>query len=319
MLRTLSSLSFCVIALLLAAPPAPAQDAPDSRDPPVVGGRFPGAIITAYDQAPFRRYTLITGKVPRPGALDGTLDLLGRVTTVTYRIAASHTTIEVDRHYARQLGDLGFTTLYGCAAAACGGQFFNRALTPDTPGFTGNEAEQQYRAARLDRPEGPVYAAVYVVRDLTAGGPNPAPINARVTVIETAQGQAPQFAVDAGEMETTIANQGSVPLYTVLFEPDGTDILPGSEAALEEVSRLLSDHPDLQLYVVGHTDAAGSLQQSLDLSQRRATALVAALVDRYGIDASRLEAHGVGPLAPLASNQTEDGRALNRRIELVAR
>lgn len=318
MLRIFSCLSFCLITLLLAAP-APARDRADSRDPPVIGGRFPDAAITAYDEKAFARYTLVTGRVPRPGASDSTIDLLGRVTTVTYRIPANHTTIEVARHYGKLLGELGFTTLYRCAAAACGGQFFNRALVPDTPGFTGNEAEQHYIAARLDQPEGAVFVAVYVVRDLTEGGPDPKPINVRLTVIETAQGQSPLFAVDAGEMETTIANQGAVPLYAIFFAADGSDILPGSETALEEVKRLLTDNPGLQLYVVGHTDNAAPLAHSLELSQRRAAAVVAALVERYGIDAARLEAHGVGPLAPLASNRTEDGRALNRRIELVER
>jgi OOP family OmpA-OmpF porin len=82
------------------------------------------------------------------------------------------------------------------------------------------------------------------------------------------------------------------------------------------VARLLKADAGLKVFVVGHTDNAGALEGNMKLSQDRAQAVVQALV-RSGIDAARLRAYGDGPYAPVTSNDTEAGRAKNRRVELV--
>jgi outer membrane protein OmpA-like peptidoglycan-associated protein len=71
------------------------------------------------------------------------------------------------------------------------------------------------------------------------------------------------------------------------------------------------------LYVVGHTDNQSALDMNMDLSRRRADSVVTVLTSKYGVAAARLRALGDGPSAPLASNDTEEGRAKNRRVELV--
>ena len=91
-----------------------------------------------------------------------------------------------------------------------------------------------------------------------------------------------------------------------------------SDAALKEIAKLLQQTPTLKLFVVGHTDGVGTLASNMDLSKRRADAVVAALTTKYGVAAARLVAQGCGPLAPVVSNASEDGRAKNRRVELVA-
>lgn len=80
----------------------------------------------------------------------------------------------------------------------------------------------------------------------------------------------------------------------------------------------LQGAPETGVYVVGHTDGVGGLDDNMELSRRRAEAVVEALVG-HGIEAARLTALGVGPAAPVASNATEEGRARNRRVELVVR
>ena len=75
----------------------------------------------------------------------------------------------------------------------------------------------------------------------------------------------------------------------------------------------------MKLWVVGHTDSTGEYEMNMDLSRRRAAAVIAALTGGHGIAADRLQPAGVGPLAPVASNDTEEGRAKNRRVELVKR
>ncbi len=125
--------------------------------------------------------------------------------------------------------------------------------------------------------------------------------------------------VDAAAMAVSIGETGSVRLDNVYFEFAAATLTAESDAAIAEMARLLGDNPELEIYVVGHTDSVGAYETNLDLSRRRAEAVVQALVSRHGIEATRLVPAGVGPLAPVASNATEAGRAENRRVELVAR
>jgi OOP family OmpA-OmpF porin len=80
---------------------------------------------------------------------------------------------------------------------------------------------------------------------------------------------------------------------------------------------MLKQNPGMKVYVVGHTDNVGTLASNLDLSKRRAASVVQSLTTQYGVSAAQLQSFGDGPHAPVASNHSEDGRALNRRVELV--
>lgn len=139
-----------------------------------------------------------------------------------------------------------------------------------------------------------------------------------LTVVEE-QAMTQQVMANAATMSADIERTGKVAVYGIFFDIDQAVIKPESEPTLQEIAQLLEESTDLELFVVGHTDATGSFEHNLELSRERAAAVVEALVSRYGIDRSRLEAHGVGPLAPVSSNTSEDGRAKNRRVELVAR
>lgn len=85
------------------------------------------------------------------------------------------------------------------------------------------------------------------------------------------------------------------------------------------MAKLLDGRPDLNVYIVGHTDMRDGFAHNRSLSQNRARAVVDALADKYGISRARMEGHGVGPLAPQANNSNDSGRAKNRRVVLVAR
>lgn len=106
-------------------------------------------------------------------------------------------------------------------------------------------------------------------------------------------------------------------LYGILFDFNKSDIKPQSKPALDEIARYLAADPARRLHVVGHTDGVGGFDFNIKLSQARADAVVAELVRSYGIAAGRLKGNGVGMLAPIASNATDEGRAQNRRVELV--
>lgn len=126
-----------------------------------------------------------------------------------------------------------------------------------------------------------------------------------------------EIVADAASLERDIALTGHAAVYGIFFDFDKDKVKPESKAALDEVAKLLTADPDMKLYVVGHSDSKGKLDYNLDLSLRRAKAMVAHLTAAYNISASRLAAHGVGPLSPVLSNKDESGRAKNRRVELV--
>ena len=100
---------------------------------------------------------------------------------------------------------------------------------------------------------------------------------------------------------------------------DKADVKPESTPTLQEIANLLKKDSKLNLYVVGHTDMTGGFDHNMDLSRRRSAAVVKELTTKFGINSSRLTSDGVGPLAPVATNETDDGRKLNRRVELVAK
>jgi len=122
--------------------------------------------------------------------------------------------------------------------------------------------------------------------------------------------------VKAADIAEALASKGSIDLYGIFFDVDKTDIKPDSTKTLDEVASLLKIDRSLKLEISGHTDNTGTAEHNMKLSDGRAHAVVDALVKNYGIEAARLEAKGYGDTKPVASNDSEDGRAKNRRVEL---
>lgn len=122
---------------------------------------------------------------------------------------------------------------------------------------------------------------------------------------------------NAEALKGGLAEAGHVEVPGIFFDFNKSDVKPESKPALEEIAKLLKANPSMKVWVVGHTDSVGTLEANLKLSEARAAAVAKALVADYGISAARLKGTGVGPLSPLASNKSEEGRAKNRRVELV--
>jgi outer membrane protein OmpA-like peptidoglycan-associated protein len=126
-----------------------------------------------------------------------------------------------------------------------------------------------------------------------------------------------EVVANAEAMGNDINATGHVSVYGIYFDTGKSEIKPESDAAISEIAKLLKNDGALKLYVVGHTDNVGSFDSNMKLSKDRAEAVAKALSGKHGIDASRLKSHGVASLAPVTSNATEDGKAKNRRVELV--
>jgi OOP family OmpA-OmpF porin len=136
-----------------------------------------------------------------------------------------------------------------------------------------------------------------------------------VTIVET-QAMRQDVTADAAAMGKDIAATGKTVIYGIYFDTGAATVKPESEPALTEMTKLLKNSPNLKAYIVGHTDNAGTLELNLKLSTDRAGSVVKALI-AHGIAAGRLKAAGVGPYCPIGPNSSEEGRAQNRRVELV--
>jgi outer membrane protein OmpA-like peptidoglycan-associated protein len=122
---------------------------------------------------------------------------------------------------------------------------------------------------------------------------------------------------DAASFGNDLKSTGHVAVYGIYFDTGKYVLKPESTPALKEVAKLLGADPSLKLWVVGHTDSVGPADANMQLAHARAQAVVTALTTTHAVSPGRLKAHGVGPLAPVASNDAEEGRAKNRRVELV--
>lgn len=147
--------------------------------------------------------------------------------------------------------------------------------------------------------------------ELTAYGPKP-----NLIIIEK-QAMEQEVTANADAFASDIRRTGHAAVYGIFFDFNKAVLKPESKAALTEIARMLKADPGLKVHVVGHTDNVGGLETNMKLSLDRANAVVQELVAAHGIAAARLKAGGVGPLAPVAANDSEEGRAKNRRVELV--
>lgn len=136
------------------------------------------------------------------------------------------------------------------------------------------------------------------------------------TIIEREE-MAQTIEASAEVFSNDLKNTGRAAVYGIYFDTGKSDIKPESTPAIEEIAKMLNADAALKIYVVGHTDNVGALDNNIRLSQARADAVVQALAGSHAIAASRLKAFGSGPYSPVASNDAETGRAKNRRVELV--
>jgi outer membrane protein OmpA-like peptidoglycan-associated protein len=131
------------------------------------------------------------------------------------------------------------------------------------------------------------------------------------------QAMVQEVKANAAALQSALAADGHAAVGGIFFDTGLAVVKPESGPALAEIARLLASEKALKVRVIGHTDSTGALEANLKLSQARAEAVVQELTTQHQVAPDRLTAHGVGPLAPAASNRTEEGRTRNRRVELV--
>jgi len=135
-----------------------------------------------------------------------------------------------------------------------------------------------------------------------------------LTIVDQ-EGFKKRLTFSAKEMKDELDKEGHVAIYGIHFDFDKDDLKVGSEKVLTEMVKLMKKNPELRIEIQGHTDSVGGRVYNQKLSRRRAST-VRDYLCLYGIDPARMTIRGFGPDQPVTGNDTEKGRALNRRVEL---
>jgi OOP family OmpA-OmpF porin len=266
-----------VMGLCAATALAQDKDADGSKDHPMFS-RMPGYYIEEYDAQDFSSFELET---------DPPRKVEGRYWKISYWL----------KEGARKVGPVQLARNYTDLMTRRGG----RKLLDDVDASGGTAIAQM-----------PVEGKTLY---LQIGISNSGEVYDLYVVEEAAMEQKVEFT--AMELARTLNDKGSVALHNILFDTGKATLKPESAAALGPVGELLKSDAALNLEIQGHTDNAGQPAANLKLSQDRAAAVKAYLVQTFAIPAARLTTSGFGDTRPVAPNTAETGRAQNRRVELV--
>jgi outer membrane protein OmpA-like peptidoglycan-associated protein len=297
--------------------------------------RYAGSVILGYRFREFDEQVMPLAPVK---LVDGKwkaakeLRVEGQATRLLYLIPEGRSTLEVARNYQDQLSRAGFQVVYTCAGGECDTILSAFLYPPGGRLRYGNSAswdladmalasviqDSRYMVLKRTGTDGEAHVSLFVgVNNFHIPPELEMRTIALLDVVVKAGMDAGMVTVDAATMSREMSQAGHVALYGILFDSDKAVVKPESEPVLVEIAKLLKEDAGLKLFVVGHTDNVGAFDHNMSLSDRRAAAVVQELTGRHGIGAARLRPVGVGPAAPVAPNDKEEGRAKNRRVELV--
>lgn len=312
-----SAFLWLVILLSLISYKANAQE--PGEDHPLLS-RFAGAEMLAYQSVDYGAVTFPHGPEGDDRIPDPLLNLEGNITWISYELPEDKSTLEVLRNYETALSEGSFDITFSCTGEECGrpsrfyrymfrsGDVFRSRSRRWSDGRHNNRTH--YLVASRDDSEGSATIMLYILEGTYI----------KQIVVESEQMETGQVETDvrsADELQIALTTGGKTVVPGIYFNTDSDKILPESAEALEQMALLLENEPELRVFIVGHTDSQGDFDYNLDLSIQRSESVLRTLVDQYDISEGRLEAKGVASLAPVATNQTEEGREQNRRVEMV--
>lgn len=329
----------------------PTTDIAGAKDNPLLK-RYEGSFIVSYERQSFTDFKVPLSSLEVTDRRDGMnnklyspkkeMELEGAKTRLAYLLPAERSSLEVLRNYEETVKAAGGQILFTCKADGCGGdpnrsssggggssslmmyflvqkQIKDALFSNGACALSSNIDDQRFFTARVPQSSGDTYVTVhtYKVSDENYCKAFNDRTIALVHILEPKPREQKMVTVNADEMARTIESTGRIALYGIFFDTDKTDLKPESTPTLTQIAQLLKSNPKLAILVVGHTDNQGAYEYNIDLSRRRADAVVKSLAANHGVDAKRLRGAGVGMLAPAASNDSEEGRSKNRRVEIV--
>jgi len=270
---------------------------------------YEGSSIHSKEVKQFDEYRVFTGYNKQTKEYTSKM-LEGTVTKILYKNPPQRSELELYRNYRSALEGEGVEVLYECnqSSKQCVDDHIGARVRQKFGLHALGNKGGRYIFTRLDQEDQIAYLILAVGEK-----------NTDVHIVAVKKMQTGKVSVNLEVLTEGLDKKGFVVVEGIVFDTDKTTLKPASKATIEEVANLLNSRPDLKLYVVGHTDMQGSLAYNQILSEGRAQTVVTSLVSEHGIAASRLEAKGLGPLAPVANNAVKGGRAKNRRVVLVQR
>ena len=245
----------------------------------------------------------------------------GPVVRRAYRIPSSGLTpLQIMAPLRAQLEEAGYRILLDCDEARCGGFDFRFAIDvlPAPNMYVNIRAYHFLSAVSADggaavsvlasAATGAGYVQVVQVGEEAALTPPDAP---------AADGTVGASTDASDDLATRLLADGHAVLQTMEFAVGSTNLSTTGSPELAAIAAIMRARPGLRIAVVGHTDTIGGLDANITVSRARARSVRAALMDVYGVPPDRIEAEGMGYLAPVASNLTPQGREANRRVEVV--
>jgi OOP family OmpA-OmpF porin len=290
---------------------------------------FPGTAELVQSSAPTQAQHPIATGAYNGGAVP-LISADGMVQTTVWHVTGEDvSTASIHQAVADQLSAQGYEVTYSCAAASCGGFDFRHALpVGQAPEMFVDLGNFQYVAAQIERDtgteqialmisEGGATGFVHVARILPAEAVVSTPVvqSSRSPDTEVDLAPAQQFGADT--VIEILTRMGSAPLDDLRFETGASQLSGESYPSLTALAAFLEANPAQAVVLVGHTDASGSLDGNIALSEARAIAVRRFLTGELGVRPSQVEAQGIGFLSPRASNANAEGREANRRVEVV--
>jgi OOP family OmpA-OmpF porin len=266
-----------LLLLALIVPVMAQEDAENSKDPAMFT-RMPGFYIYRNDDIQFDRFEFRTGD-EKTEAVEGHSIFIDYWIKDNMQLPSG---LQIVRNYTNAVKKIGGQVIYEW-----------------------EDGGSQNATMKIVKGGRETWVYVYAVQQ-----------NYTINIIEK-EAMAQDVVADASSMAKSINETGKVAVYGIYFDTGKSTLKTESTPTLQEIAKLLKADPALKVYVVGHTDNTGTFEANMKLSLDRANAVVDALVSQHGVNAASLKAWGDGPTAPVATNRTEEGKALNRRVELV--
>jgi len=302
--------------------------------------KYKNSCIVAYNETKFDQVTFPASQITSSEGAPKEVTEEGKVTSILYGIRniEAATTLEVQRNYEQALKNGGFeivfsafgkknisanrsiTNVYEMYGVDVLGaykhvkykSYFRFSLSPHNANINNDDA---YFLAK-GKHNGKIYTlAIYIHYNRSSWEGLTDNIFVSAIIVEKEDMETGQ--VSTASIEEKIKNEGKEVFHNILFDFGSANLTAESFTTVAVLADYLKANASQKYYIVGHTDNVGSLVANQTLSEKRAKAVVTALVSKYGVSASQISAHGVGQLSPLSANETEEGRTLNRRVEIV--
>jgi outer membrane protein OmpA-like peptidoglycan-associated protein len=335
-MKLLKSLLIFLFAIVAQAQESICPDVVGAVSHPLITN-YKNSCIIGYNETKFDIVTLPASKVSSKGALKE-VTAEGKIIDIIYGIdnAQNATVVEVKRNYEQAFNNSGIDIVYatlGKKSLITVGKSYpslgsidylkgieNQKLKGFTSIFNGYDRQNNDVAYILAQgnTNGKNYTvALYISHNRLKKEGLANNIFVLAKIVESKPMESGQVTV--ASIEDKIKNEGKEVFHNILFDFGSDKLTPKSFAVVETLAKYLAENTDKKFYIVGHTDNVGALASNQTLSEKRAKAVLTALTGKYGVADSQVSAHGVGQLAPLAINSTEEGKALNRRVEIVLR